>query len=131
MFLIVAGRLRIQLPDDEEVILTPGQFYVAPRGVQHNPIADEEVHIVLIETVTTAHTGTVVVDGTAPVADQVGDFQRPVDVVIGGLAYRKATASRHWASPRHSCRTVPAGRCPGGDPPPEHQRHHCLAGVGP
>ncbi|WP_420366064.1 cupin domain-containing protein [Curtobacterium sp. L3-7] len=74
MFFIVAGTLRIQLPDDEEVTLTPGQFFVVPRGVQHNPIADEEVHIVLIETVTTAHTGAVVVDGTVPVAVQVGDF---------------------------------------------------------
>jgi mannose-6-phosphate isomerase-like protein (cupin superfamily) len=75
MFLVVSGRLRIQLPDDQEVVLTPGQFYVVPRGVQHNPIADEEVEIVLIETVTTAHTGDVVVEGTVPVDKQVGDFR--------------------------------------------------------
>lgn len=75
MFLVVSGRLRIQLPDDVEVVLTPGQFHVVPRGVQHNPIADEEVEIVLIETVTTAHTGDVVVEGTVPVERQVGDFR--------------------------------------------------------
>lgn len=75
MFLVVSGTLRIQLPDDEEVVLTPGQFYVVPRGVQHNPIADEEVEIVLIETVTTAHTGDVIVEGTVPVERQVGDFR--------------------------------------------------------
>ena len=75
MFLVISGRLRIQLPDAEEVVLTPGQFYVVPRGVQHNPIADEEVEIVLIETVTTAHTGDVVVEGTVPVDRQVGDFR--------------------------------------------------------
>ncbi|PZE37598.1 MULTISPECIES: cupin domain-containing protein [unclassified Curtobacterium] len=75
MFLVVSGRLRIQLPDDQEVVLTPGQFHVVPRGVQHNPIADEEVEIVLIETVTTAHTGDVVVEGTVPVEDQVDDFR--------------------------------------------------------
>jgi mannose-6-phosphate isomerase-like protein (cupin superfamily) len=74
MFLVVSGRLRIQLPGDE-VVLTPGQFYVVPRGVQHNPIADEEVEIMLIETVTTAHTGDVVVEGTVPVEKQVGDFR--------------------------------------------------------
>ena len=75
MFLVVSGRLRIQLPDDQEVVLTPGQFYVVPRGVQHNPIADEEVEIVLIETVTTRHTGEVVVEGTVPVEQQVADFR--------------------------------------------------------
>ena len=75
MFLVVSGRLRIQLPDDQEVVLGPGQFHVVPRGVRHNPIADEEVEIVLIETVTTAHTGDVVVPGTVPVEHQVGDFR--------------------------------------------------------
>jgi mannose-6-phosphate isomerase-like protein (cupin superfamily) len=75
MFLVVSGTLRIQLPDDEEVVLTPGQFFVVPRGVQHNPIADEEVEIVLIETVTTAHTGDVVVERTVPLERQVGDFR--------------------------------------------------------
>jgi mannose-6-phosphate isomerase-like protein (cupin superfamily) len=75
MFLVVSGRLRIQLPDDQEVVLTPGQFYVVPRGVQHNPVAEEEVEIVLIETVTTAHTGDVVIERTVPLDRQVGDFR--------------------------------------------------------
>jgi len=75
MFLVVSGRLRIQLPDDQEVVLDPGQFHVVPRGVLHNPIADDEVEIMLIETVTTAHTGSVVVEGTVPVEQQVGDFR--------------------------------------------------------
>ncbi|QFZ18622.1 cupin domain-containing protein [Saccharothrix syringae] len=60
---------------DEEVVLTPGQFYVVPRGVQHNPIADDEMHVVLIETVTTAHTGDVVVEGTVSLDEQVGNFR--------------------------------------------------------
>jgi mannose-6-phosphate isomerase-like protein (cupin superfamily) len=72
MFLVVSGTLHIQLPDDQEVVLTPGQFHVVPRGVQHNPVADEEVEIVLIETVTTAHTGDVVVEGTVPLERQLG-----------------------------------------------------------
>jgi len=75
MFLVVSGTLRIQLPDDQEVVLTPGQFHVVPRGVQHNPVADEEVEIVLIETVTTAHTGSLTVEGTVPIEDQVRDFR--------------------------------------------------------
>jgi mannose-6-phosphate isomerase-like protein (cupin superfamily) len=72
MFLVVSGRLRIQLEGDVEVVLDPGQFYVVPRGVLHNPVADQEVEIVLIETVTTAHTGDVTVDGTVPIEQQVG-----------------------------------------------------------
>ncbi|WP_423920528.1 cupin domain-containing protein [Frigoribacterium sp. 2-23] len=71
MFLVVYGRLRIQLEGDREVVLEPGQFFVVPRGVQHNPIADEEVGIVLIETVTTAHTGSVQTERTVPIDEQL------------------------------------------------------------
>ncbi len=74
MFLVVSGRLRIELDGEDDVVLNPGQFYVVPRGVRHNPVADEEVEIVLIETVTTAHTGDVTVDGTVPIDQQVGGF---------------------------------------------------------
>lgn len=74
MFLVVSGRLRIQFEGDEEVVLGPGQFHVVPRGVLHNPVAEEEVHIVLIETVTTAHTGDVVVDRTVAIEDQAAAF---------------------------------------------------------
>jgi len=75
MFLVVSGQLTIQLEGDQEVHLGPGDFYVVPRGVQHNPVADEEVQIVLIETVTTAHTGDVVVAGTVPLDKQVGSYR--------------------------------------------------------
>ena len=74
LFLVVSGRLRIQLEGSADVELGPGQFYVVPKGVRHNPVADEEVQIVLIETVTTAHTGDVEVAGTVPLAQQLGDF---------------------------------------------------------
>ena len=72
LFQVVYGRLRIQLEGDREVVLVPGDFYVVPRGVRHNPIADEEVGIVLIETVTTAHTGDVVTERSVPVEKQLG-----------------------------------------------------------
>ena len=74
MFLVVSGRLRIQLESDEEVVLDPGQFYVVPRGVRHNPVAEEEVEIMLIETVTTAHTGDVVSERSVPIDQQLGTF---------------------------------------------------------
>ena len=72
MFLVVYGQLRIQLQGDREVTLGPGEFFVVPKGVQHNPVADQEVGIVLIETVTTAHTGSVQVEGTVPIERQLG-----------------------------------------------------------
>ena len=72
MFLVVYGQLRIQLEGDREIILAPGEFYIVPKGVQHNPIAEEEVGIVLIETVTTAHTGDVVTERTVPLDRQLG-----------------------------------------------------------
>ena len=71
MFLIVYGNLRIQLEGDREVSLAAGDFYIVPKGMQHNPVAAEEVGIVLIETVTTAHTGDVVVEGTVPIERQL------------------------------------------------------------
>jgi mannose-6-phosphate isomerase-like protein (cupin superfamily) len=71
LFWVISGRLRIQLEGHDEVVLEPGQFFVVPRGVRHNPIADEEVELVLIETVTTAHTGDVVVDRTVPIERQL------------------------------------------------------------
>jgi mannose-6-phosphate isomerase-like protein (cupin superfamily) len=71
MFLIAYGNLRIQLEGDREVALGAGEFFIVPKGVQHNPVAAEEVGIVLIETVTTAHTGDVVVEGTVPIEQQL------------------------------------------------------------
>lgn len=71
MFLVVYGHLRIQLEGDTEVTLDAGDFFVVARGVRHNPIADEEVGIVLIETVTTAHTGDVQTDRTVPIERQL------------------------------------------------------------
>lgn len=71
MFLVVYGNLRIELEGGRDVSLAAGDFFVVPRGVRHNPVAAEEVGIVLIETVTTAHTGDVVVERTVPIERQL------------------------------------------------------------
>ena len=57
LFQVVRGQLRIQLEGGAETVLNPGEFCVVPKGVMHNPVAAEECWIVLIETVTTKHTG--------------------------------------------------------------------------
>lgn len=71
LFLVVSGNLRIQLEGDREVRLGPGQLFVVPKGVRHNPIAEEEVELVLVETVTTAHTGDVEHERSVPIEDQL------------------------------------------------------------
>ena len=58
LFLVVKGRLRMRLRDGE-MVLGPGEFVVIPRGVDHLPIADEEVHVVLVEPKSTLNTGDV------------------------------------------------------------------------
>jgi mannose-6-phosphate isomerase-like protein (cupin superfamily) len=55
-FLVLKGRLTIQLRDGD-VHLAPGEMYVVPKGVEHRPVADEEVHILLIEPTGTPNTG--------------------------------------------------------------------------
>lgn len=56
MFYVVKGRLRIKLRDGE-VTLDPGEFVVIPRKVEHLPIAEDEVHVLLLEPKTTVNTG--------------------------------------------------------------------------
>jgi mannose-6-phosphate isomerase-like protein (cupin superfamily) len=56
LFLVIKGQLRIKLRD-EEIRLSEGEFAVVPRGVEHLPIADEEVHVLLIEPKSTLNTG--------------------------------------------------------------------------
>jgi mannose-6-phosphate isomerase-like protein (cupin superfamily) len=59
MFYVVYGSLRIQFQDRDEVVLNVGDFCIVPKNTMHNPVADEECGIVLIETVSTLHTGNV------------------------------------------------------------------------
>ena len=55
-FLVLRGRLTIKLRDGD-VHLGPGELYVVPKGVEHCPVADEEVHLLLIEPTGTPNTG--------------------------------------------------------------------------
>ena len=56
LFVVLAGHLTIQLRD-RDIELGPGELYVVPRGVEHCPRADEEAHVLLIETEGTPNTG--------------------------------------------------------------------------
>jgi mannose-6-phosphate isomerase-like protein (cupin superfamily) len=73
LFLILKGHLRIEM-EGETVELNEGEMFVVPRGVRHNPVAEEECHILLIEKKTTQHTGDVKTEKTRSLAEQL----RPV-----------------------------------------------------
>ena len=59
LFLVVRGTLRIELRDGD-ITIRPGEFAVIPKGVEHRPVAEEEVHLVLVEPRAIRHTGDVV-----------------------------------------------------------------------
>ncbi|WP_394825375.1 cupin domain-containing protein [Pendulispora albinea] len=70
LFLVLKGHLRIEL-EHEAVELREGEMYVVPKGVRHNPVADSECHILLIERKSTLHTGDVVTDKTRSLDEQL------------------------------------------------------------
>ena len=56
LFLVLEGRLKLEFRD-RDVWLEKGQLCVVPRGVEHRPVAPEEVHLMLIERAGTRNTG--------------------------------------------------------------------------
>jgi len=70
-FQVIRGTLRIQIENQPDVLLHAGNVCVIPRGTLHNPIAAEECWIMLIETVTTQHTGDTISDRTRSIEDQL------------------------------------------------------------
>ncbi len=63
LFLVLQGELTIELRDGQ-VTLGPGELVVIPRGIEHRPVARDEVRLMLIEPQTIRHTGDVVTDRT-------------------------------------------------------------------
>ena len=58
LFLVIKGHLKIELRD-RVVSIGEGSFFIVPRGVEHRPVAEEEVHVLLFEPNTTLNTGNV------------------------------------------------------------------------
>lgn len=58
LFLVVKGKLVIKLRD-QDIKLSEGEFFIVPKGVEHMPVADEEVQVILLEPKTTLNTGNV------------------------------------------------------------------------
>lgn len=70
LFFVVKGTLLIKFRD-KEVLLNEGECIVIPKGVEHLPVADEEVHVMLIEPKTTLNTGNVVNERTVEILNKI------------------------------------------------------------
>lgn len=73
LFLILKGHLRIEM-ESGNVELNEGEMFIVPKGVRHNPVAEQECQFMLIERKSTLHTGTTVSEKSRSLADQL----RPV-----------------------------------------------------
>lgn len=58
LFLVVKGKLIMEFRD-KIVEVMPGEFIIVPRGVEHKPVAEDEVHLLLFEPASTLNTGNV------------------------------------------------------------------------
>ncbi len=56
LFLVVRGSLEIRLAD-QTITLNEGEFFIVPRGVNHQPFAAEEAHVMFLEPASTVNTG--------------------------------------------------------------------------
>lgn len=63
LFMVKKGVLEMHLRN-EIITINEGEFYIVPKGIEHKPVAKEEVHILLFEPLSTKHTGDVVADIT-------------------------------------------------------------------
>jgi|SRR5260221_13658475 len=70
LFFILKGRLRIEL-ETGSIELNEGDLYIVPKGIRHNPVADQECHIMLIERKSTLHTGSKVTERTRSIEEQL------------------------------------------------------------
>jgi mannose-6-phosphate isomerase-like protein (cupin superfamily) len=70
LFFVIKGQLTIKFRDND-IILDEGELIVIPKGVDHLPIASEEVHVMLIEPKATLNTGNVVTEKTKEILDRI------------------------------------------------------------
>jgi mannose-6-phosphate isomerase-like protein (cupin superfamily) len=73
LFLVLKGHLRIEL-EDSCIELDEGEMFIVPKGVRHNPVAEQECQVMLIERKSTRHTGEVTTEKTRSLEEQL----RPV-----------------------------------------------------
>ncbi len=71
LFFVVKGRLVIQLHDKQDLVVSAGEFAIIPKGMEHKPVANDEVEVMLIEPKNTLNTGDVQGDLTVEKLDWI------------------------------------------------------------
>jgi mannose-6-phosphate isomerase-like protein (cupin superfamily) len=70
LFHVLAGRLRIEM-DAGTVTLNEGDVFIVPKGTRHNPLAEQECLVMLVERKSTLHTGSEDTEKTRSIQDQL------------------------------------------------------------
>ena len=70
LFLVIKGKFNMELRD-KVVEMNEGEFFIVPRGVEHKPVAADEVHILLFEPASTLNTGDVQNELTREVLEKI------------------------------------------------------------
>jgi mannose-6-phosphate isomerase-like protein (cupin superfamily) len=70
LFLVMKGRFLMEFRD-RQVTLEEGELLIVPRGVEHRPVAQDEVHVLLFEPATTLNTGNVISDRTVATPERI------------------------------------------------------------
>ena len=70
MFLIISGNFTMELRD-KTISVEPGEFIIIPKGVEHKPVANGEVHLMLFEPASTLNTGNVMNEFTRETLEKI------------------------------------------------------------
>jgi mannose-6-phosphate isomerase-like protein (cupin superfamily) len=70
LFLVIKGELKMEFRE-KTVEVNPGEFIIVPRGIEHRPVAEEEVHILLFEPDSTINTGNIENERTRKILDKI------------------------------------------------------------
>jgi len=70
LFLVIKGKLKMEFRD-KIVEVMPGEFIIVPKGVEHKPVAEEEVHLLLFEPASTLNTGNIENERTKKVLEKI------------------------------------------------------------
>ncbi len=74
LFYVLSGSLTIEM-EARSVALREGEAFVVPKGIRHNPVAEQECHVLLIERKSTLHTGGEITAKTRSLAEQLRPIQ--------------------------------------------------------
>ncbi len=70
LFMVIKGKLKIHLKE-KTVQLNEGEFFIVPKGIEHKPSAEEEVHLMMFEPAGTLNTGNIQNEMTVPNPEKI------------------------------------------------------------